>query len=234
MKKKSFGICDLSLYVCILSVFLIMPLIGNHAITAFSENISAPATTIIIDPGHGGVDGGAISCTGVYESHINLEIALRLNDMMHLFGIPTVLIRDSDISVYTSGETIAAKKVSDLKERIRIVNSTPNALLLSIHQNNFTDSRYSGAQVFYNNYSESKVLAEVFQSALRQNMDPNNKRQPKPAQKVFLMDHINCTGILMECGFISNREEEVLLRTPAYQKKLCAVITATTCRYLNT
>ena len=115
---------------------LLLAMLGNKAVTVLSEN--APLKSrhcFIIDAGHGGVDGGAVSCTGVYESRINLEIALRLNDLMHLLGYDTKMIRSEDISIYTYGETIAAKKSSDLKERVRIVNETENGILLSIHQN---------------------------------------------------------------------------------------------------
>ena len=187
-----------------------------------------------MDAGHGGVDGGAVSCTGVHESQINLEIALRIEDLFHLLGIQTVMIRDTDRSVHTEGETIAAKKISDIQERVRIANTTPKALYLSIHQNHFSDPQYHGAQVFYNSQSGSREVAELLQSAFRTYIDTNNKRQIKRTTGVYLMEHINCTGILVECGFLSNPAEESKLRDDAYQKKLCCVITTTICQYLNT
>ena len=123
---------------------------GSRTVTAIADSSPIPREhCIIIDPGHGGEDGGATSCTGIVESVYNLDISLRLNDLFHLLGYETKIIRTTDISVYTKGETIAQKKVSDLKERVRIANETENALLLSIHQNNYPDSRYSGIQVFY-------------------------------------------------------------------------------------
>lgn len=221
------------MYLLLFAVFLILPLVGNHAVTVFSES-RQPATNIVIDAGHGGVDGGAVSCTGAYESQINLQIALRLEDMMHLIGLRTVMIRDTDRSVFTQGNTIASKKISDIKERVRIINTTPAALLVSIHQNNFHDARYFGAQVFYNGQPSSQLLAEQLQSALRSNLCPSNKRQVKKSSNVYLMDHINCTGVLIECGFLSNPNEESMLRTPKYQKQLCCVIATTISQYLNT
>lgn len=221
------------LYLLILTLFLLVTLIGNHAVTVFSEN-NIPCKYVVIDAGHGGVDGGAISCTGVFESQINLEIAQKLEDLMHLLGVRTVMIRDTDRSVYTEGSTIASKKVSDIKERVRIVNTTPNALFISIHQNNFHDSRYSGTQVFYNNYSDSKLLAEKLQTSFRINLNPQNKRQIKKSSGVYLMEHINCPGVLIECGFLSNQSEEALLRDNTYQKRLCCVIASTVCQNLNT
>ena len=153
---------------------------------------------------------------------------------MHLLGIRTVMIRDTDRSVYTEGTTIAAKKVSDIKERVRIVNTTPNALLISIHQNYFQDGRYSGAQVFYNSQSDSKLLAENLQTAFREKISSANKRQVKKASGVYLMEHINCTGVLVECGFLSNFQEEALLRDSSYQNALCCVIAATVSQFINT
>ena len=221
------------LYIMILLLFLILPLLGNRTVTVYSKRIQKK-NYVVIDAGHGGVDGGAVSCTGVYESHINLQIALKLEDLMHLLGVRTVMIRDTDRSVYTSGNTIAAQKVSDIRERLRIVNNTPNALYISIHQNNFNDPKYSGAQVFSNAQASSKEISERMQTALRNYLNPNNKRQVKQASSVYMMEHINCTGLLIECGFLSNPEEEALLRDENYQKDLSCVIAATITEYLNT
>lgn len=233
MRKLFFDYKTIVNYILIIAVFLGIPLLGNQAVTVFNETSSAH-NYVVIDAGHGGVDGGAVSCTGVYESHINLDIALRIEDLMHLLGIRTVMIRDTDKSVYTEGETIATKKVSDIKERIRIVNTTPNALFLSIHQNNFQDARYSGTQVFYNNRSGSKDLANLLQASFRGNLNPGNKRQTKKSSGVYLMEHINCTGVLIECGFLSNPQEEAALRNSDYQKKICTVICTVVSQYLNT
>lgn len=221
------------LYAVIIALFLLVPLLGNRAISVFSQDLKL-RHTVIIDAGHGGVDGGAVSCTGIYESAINLQIALKLDDLMHLLGIQTVMIRDSDRSVYTEGETIAAQKVSDIKERVRIANTTPHALYLSIHQNHYSDDRYWGSQVFYNDQSGSKIFAQLLQDQLRTFLQPDNKRQSKRSSGVYLMERINCTGVLIECGFLSNPEEEAKLRLDDYQKKICCVIAATSSQYLNT
>lgn len=232
--KKAFMEKGLILTYCmILSAFLFLPLLGNHAVSVFSEN-TVLTKCVVIDAGHGGVDGGAVSCTGVNESQLNLQIALRLHDLMGLLGIKSTMIRTTDCSVYTEGDTIAAKKISDIKERLRIVNTTPNALYISIHQNHYSDSRYSGAQVFYSNDPESRPLSEKLQTALRESLDPANKRQCKKSSGVYLMEHVNCPGVLIECGFLSNPVEEVKLRDPDYQKKLSAVIATTVSKYLNT
>jgi N-acetylmuramoyl-L-alanine amidase len=188
---------------------------------------------VIIDAGHGGVDGGTTSCTGIAESHLNLEISLRLNDFLHFIGIDTKMIRTTDCSVYTSGETIAAKKVSDLKERVRMVETTENAILVSVHQNFFGQSIYSGAQVFYGKNTEGQNIARDLQKNLINTVNPGSKRSAKKASGVYLMEHVTCPAILIECGFLSNPQEEALLRSEAYQKKLCCVIGNTLSEFLN-
>ena len=223
----------IGIYSLIFLCFISATLLGNRAVTVFSETESS-RSTIVIDAGHGGVDGGAISCSGVYESHINLQIAQKVNDMLHLLGFDTVMIRDTDRSVYTEGNTIAAKKVSDIRERVRIANTTPRALYISIHQNHFSDSRYWGNQVFYNKNIESKILAASMQESLHKNLTPDNKRTCKQSKGVYLMEHINCPGILIECGFLSNPAEEQKLRNNEYQTQLSAIIATTMAQYLNT
>lgn len=215
-------------------IMLSLILGGEHAVQAFSEESGFQTKwCIILDAGHGGEDGGATSCTGVLESGINLEITLRLRDLLHLLGRETRMIRTSDISVYTKGGTIAQKKMSDLKERVRIVNTTPHAVLLSIHQNNFSDSRYSGAQVFYADTQGSERLAKELQSSLISSLNKGSNRKCKQCDGVYLMEHISCPGILVECGFLSNPAEEARLRSPDYQRKLCCVIAATVSSFLS-
>ena len=211
--------------VLIVAAFFMAVCWGSRTVTVLSENMPIERTRCyIIDPGHGGIDGGATSCSGKLESAFNLEIGTRLNDLMHLLGCDTRMIRTEDISIYTKGETIAQKKVSDLKERVRICNETGGALLLSIHQNTFSNSRYKGAQVFYGNGEESRLLAEKLQTQLIRCLNPDSNRKAKRASGIYLMEHIQCPGILIECGFLSNHEEEAKLRDPEYQKKLCCII----------
>lgn len=222
------------LYFLIISGLLIGIYGGNRAVTVISENLAIERKhCIILDAGHGGVDGGATSCTGKLESGYNLEIALRMNDLLHFLGWETNMIRTTDSSVYTKGETIAQKKISDLKERVRICNETKNAVLISIHQNNFTDSRYSGAQVFYPSTKGSEELAKRLQDAFKSTLNPGSNRQIKKADGIYLMEHIACMGVLIECGFLSNAEEEAKLRSDDYQKQLCCVIAATVTNFLD-
>ena len=223
----------LPIYSMILIIFLMVAVGGSHAVTTWSA--SAPVTgrkTVVIDAGHGGVDGGATSCTGILESQFNLEIAARLNDLMHLLGMQTRMIRETDCSIYTQGETISQKKISDLRERVRIVNSIDNPVLISIHQNHFSDSKYSGAQVFYPSTTGSRELSLKLQKNLKSTLNPNSNRGIKKADGIYLMQHINCPGALIECGFLSNPQEEYLLRSQDYQQKMCSVIACTVSAWL--
>lgn len=234
MKKGKFIISMTPIYALILTGLIVVSGTFNHVVTTLSVTTSSGnRRTVIIDPGHGGEDGGATSCTGVLESEFNLNIALRLNDMMHLLGMRTIMIRNTDRSVYIRGETIAQKKVSDLQERVRIINETDNALVISIHQNTFPDGRYWGAQVFYPNTSGSKELAALMQNQLQSSLMPLNNRKSKLSSGVYLMEHIQCVGLLIECGFLSNPEEEAKLRDGNYQKALCAVIGSVCSQYIS-
>ena len=166
-----------------------------------------------------------LSCTGVRESGLNLEIALRVNDLFALLGQRTRMLRTQDVSLHdTEAATIAARKASDIRARVRLTEETPKAVLLSIHQNHFPESKYRGAQVFYAAADGSRALAERLQTALGTQLDPDNHRACKKAGEIYLLKHVSCPAVLVECGFLSNPAEEALLRTPEYQKKLAAVL----------
>ena len=220
-------------YIMVVSLFLFGTFLGNKTVETIAEMVPMERLhRIVIDPGHGGEDGGAISCTGKNESNFNLQIALRMNDLLHLLGYDTVMIRTTDSSVYTTGQTISQKKVSDLKQRVRIVDRTPSALLLSIHQNTFPEGQYSGAQVFYAKTDGSEELAKLLQDSLVSALNPGSNRKAKQGSGIYLLDKINAPGVLVECGFLSNHQEEAKLQTPEYQKKLCCVFSTSLARFL--
>ena len=233
MSVKKHGIA-VFFYILTAAAVLLAAHLGSKAVTVLSESAPIPRSCrIVIDAGHGGIDGGATSCSGKRESTYNLEIALRLEDLMHLLGHDTKMIRTTDVSVYTKGETIAQQKASDLKERVRIVHEAENSLLISIHQNHFSDSKYHGAQVFYADTEGSQQLAKQLQEQFVSTLNPGSNRKSKKSNGIYLMEHIRCTGILVECGFLSNPEEEAKLRSPAYQKQLCCVIASTISQFLS-
>lgn len=234
MKNKLFSLALIPLFAMCFLILSLIVLMGSRAVSVSLE--TKPLVnrhTIVIDAGHGGEDGGASSCTGFWESNINLEIALRLNDLMHLLGYQTAMVRTTDCALHTQGETIASRKASDLKERVKIANHTENCIWISIHQNYFTDERYRGAQVFYGNSVDSDTLGKQLQQNLIKTINPNSNRQAKKISGVYLFDHMTVTGVLIECGFLSNREEEALLRNVSYQKQLCGVIAATVGTFLS-
>lgn len=234
MNKMKFNFTVIPVYALVFLGVLFVSLYGSKAIMVWSQATPLDDRhTIIIDAGHGGEDGGATSCTGVLESNINLEIALRLNDLFHFLGYDTAMVRTTDTAIHTQGDTIAARKASDLKARVSLANKTENALLISIHQNYFTDDRYSGAQVFYPTTDGSEELGKALQRDIVSVLNPGSNRQAKKASGVYLMEHIECPGILIECGFLSNRQEEAKLRSEDYQKKICTVIVSTVSRYLS-
>ena len=208
------------LYLLTMALVASLALGTSRAVTTIGDSIPVDHSRIlVIDAGHGGMDGGAVSCTGVLESQINLQIALRLEDLAHLLGYRTLMLRKTDESLHTEGNTIAAKKASDLRQRVRLVNATEGAILLSIHQNFFPESIYYGPQLFYAPTEGSDRLAEYLQQALQ------TQRQNKPGQNIYLLQHIQVPGVLVECGFLSNPKEEAMLRDEAYQKILsCRIL----------
>lgn len=221
-------------YILIVCVFISAALLGSEVTSTLAERTPLEREQIIvIDAGHGGEDGGATSVSGRLESAYNLEIALGLRDLLHLLGFETKMVRTQDEAVYTEGHTIAEKKVSDLKNRVKMVNEEENAILVSIHQNMFSDGQYHGAQVFYGPKGESRTLAESLQTAFCQTINPGSNRKIKKAEGIYLMQHIDCTGVLIECGFLSNPEEDAKLRTKAYQQKLNCVIGGTLSQFLT-
>jgi len=143
------------------------------------------------------------------------------------------MIRNTDCSIYSEGETIDAKKVSDLKNRVAIVNDSSDALLVSIHQNYYPDNRYSGAQVFYSAKEGSAELANSLQSLFIQTLNPGSNRKAKKATGIYLMDKIKKPGVLIECGFISNHSDITKLTDSAYQRALCTVMLSAYLQFIN-
>lgn len=154
---------------------------------------------------------------------------------MGLYGVPVVLTRSDDRSIHDQdAATLREKKVSDLKNRLALVSELNNAVLLSVHQNSYTDSRYSGAQVFYASSEESKQWAEHTQGLLRSVLDESNDRSAKEIpDTVYLMNHVSCPAILVECGFMSNGEEVSLLLTHGYQTKIATALAVACVQYLR-
>lgn len=183
---------------------------------------------IVIDAGHGGEDGGATAIDGkTLEKDINLNIAKKLEDIFLLSGFQVKMIRDTDTAVYDNdANSLRNKKISDLHKRCEIANSNPDNILISIHQNQFSSSKYFGTQIFYStNNPESAALADYIKMAVVGLMQPDNKREIKPANKdIYLLSKANIPAVIVECGFLSNEEEFKKLTDEDYQKQLAFTI----------
>ncbi|WP_243109336.1 N-acetylmuramoyl-L-alanine amidase CwlD [Anaerophilus nitritogenes] len=176
---------------------------------------------IIIDAGHGGIDGGTVSKSGVCESHINLSIALKVRKLLEQDGAVVLLTRNKDIGLYTEEGSIRKKKNEDLRNRKKIRDESNADLFISIHMNSFTDSKYYGAQTFYpKNSEESKKVSEYIQEELIKVLDDGNHRKPKEKSDVYLLKESSIPMVLIECGFLSNPQEEKLLQDAKYQEKV--------------
>lgn len=197
------------------------------AVKTGSFKNTAEELVLIIDPGHGGADGGAF-VNNVFESRLNLLVAEKLDKIMGLFAVPVILTRNSeDIDYPSEAETIKEKKVYDTKRRVELINSIPNAVVISIHQNKYPDDYPHGAQTFFSQISGSEELAKATQTLLVKHLDVQNTREAKRIDKnIYLMNHIKCPAILVECGFLSNPREYELLQTREYQVKTAAILTA--------
>lgn len=183
--------------------------------------------TIVVDAGHGGEDGGAVGVNGLVEKDINLAIALALAENLKANNFQVILVRDGDYSVGDQSlSTVAERKRSDTKNRVRLVEETGECLLVSIHQNQFSQSQYSGAQMFYSpNNPESAQLAECIRESVVSSLQPDNTRQNKEAgEEIYLLTHCQVPAVLVECGFLSNPEEANLLSQEAYQQDMAAAI----------
>ena len=227
----------------LISLILILTLLGGVAVSCRiflirkDKQVISPVSNsdvrLVIDAGHGGEDGGAVSLSGAKESLINLAIAYRLDQIMGFYGVPTVMLRTADISLHdNTADTLREKKTSDLHNRADTTNSFSCATLISIHQNSFPNPKYSGAHVFYAPTKGSQAFAEMTQETLRISLNPQNQRTAAQIpSSVYLMNNIKCPAILVECGFLSNREEDQLLQTPEYQLMLATAISGAYFQY---
>lgn len=222
------------MYVLSLTLLMLFAARGlRQSATVSAEAVTTPL--VILDAGHGGPDGGSSAADGTSESNINLQITMKTDAILGLLGQETLLVRttDTDLSDQTA-TTIAQKKVTDIRNRVKLINSHPEALLVSIHQNAFSQEKYYGAQVFFGSVGESKSLAESLQQNLNQYVDSTNHRKARPVETdVYLMKHIEVPGVLVECGFLSNPNEAEKLKTDDYQNQLAVAIAVTVLNHLS-
>lgn len=216
-----------SLFCCVTALLGVLS--RQAAVPTMADTGDRPRRTVVIDPGHGGQDGGAVSADGTEESGINLAVSLRLEGVLRFAGIPTELTRRSDEMVCDPGlDTMRQRKVSDIRNRVAQVNALPDAVLLSIHQNSLPSSPEThGAQAFWNGEDGAETLAGVLQTDLNTVVNTHRAKEAKPISgDIYLMRHVTVPAVLVECGFLSNQEETVRLRQENYQTTLATVIAA--------
>ena len=192
-----------------------------------SKKTAQKLPTIIVDAGHGGADGGAVANDGTAEKVINLQIAKKVESLCRLFGYDVIMTRQDDDAVCDEGlSTLRQKKVSDIKNRFKLMQDNPDALFVSIHQNKYSDSSQSGTQVFYSpNNSSSMFLAECIQNSISSSLQPDNRRMTKKCgSSVYLLYHARSTAVMVECGFVSNDGELKKLKNEDYQKQMALAI----------
>lgn len=188
---------------------------------------------VILDAGHGGMDGGAVAQSGQTEKELNLLIAQKSRMLLKLMGVDCVMTRDSDISLdYEEGASVRQNKQNDLRARVKVAERFPESCLISIHMNQFSQTKYHGAQVFYGKAPEGQILAQYMQDAFRQALDPENDRRIKPSPDgVYLMKKVTAPAVIAECGFLSNPEEAEKLGQDPYQTKASLAIVSSYLRF---
>lgn len=212
----------LLLFVVGAIIFLISLVCGViHAVPASS----APSETsyvVIIDAGHGGEDGGAVGANQALEKDINLAIAQCVKEELINSGLSVEMIRETDTAVGDlSLPTVSERKRSDIQYRAEYVRKRENCILVSIHQNYFEQSKYTGAQMFYSKTNPNSILlAESIRKSIVETLQPENHRENKAAEGIYLLEHVESPAVLVECGFISNPNEAALLCDPQYQKHM--------------
>ena len=191
-----------------------------------SEPVSStPATNhvVILDAGHGNPDGGATNSSGeIIESDLNLQIVLKLQNLLESSNCTVILTRSDENGIYeTNANSIREKKISDMKNRVKIANTSNAEFFISIHMNKLNQTQYSGWQTFYKPDNEySKLLAQKIQANLNTFMKFENTRKIKPISGIYLSKNVKIPLVIVECGFLSNYKESNLLKTDNYQNSL--------------
>ncbi|MCD8324141.1 MAG: N-acetylmuramoyl-L-alanine amidase CwlD [Clostridiales bacterium] len=215
--------------VLIAAAILVAPRSAEYVM---SMKAKTAATVVVIDPGHGADDPGKVGVSGINEKDLNLEISLKLREYLEEEGIRVVMTRTEDVSLAESDAQ--SVKVSDLKRRVEIIEEAQAALAVSIHQNSYTDSSVSGAQVFYYADSdEGAALAGILQESLIENLDPSNTRAAKANTSYYILKKTSVPTVIVECGFLSNAREEALLSEEDYQEKAAQAICEGIRKYLG-
>ena len=228
------------LFICLIFLFIfnlvIATVLEEHADALYvGAAPSGEQKIIILDAGHGGEDCGAIGIDGVLEKDLNLAITFELGRMLGEKNFAVIYTRTEDKLLYRPDQDIKGiRKISDLKNRCEIAKKYPEALFISIHMNKFTQEKYSGTQIYSSiNNKESRKLAETIQAEIKNTLQPQNNRKVKDGDSIYLLKNTSNVAILIECGFLSNRDECKKLSEKEYQKQLSFSIVCGIIEYIG-
>ncbi len=233
MRSKKLYLITIGLFL--IYIFLVFVAFFNlDRYTDANSSVINNNVTVIVDAGHGGEDGGAVA-NDIIEKDINLSISKKLADILKASGYKVILTRSDDEMVDAVGETQRERKVSDMHNRLDVFNKSENNVVISIHQNKFTQEQYHGTQVFYSeNNNKSITLATAIRDDVKALLQPDNTRECKPAgREIFLLSNSNVPSVIVECGFISNYDEAQKLKTNDYQNQMAFAIFAGFMDYIN-
>ena len=216
------------------SIGVVTKYYGSDLILASADGIEYEKI-IIIDPGHGGEDPGAVGVNGKYEKDLNLEISLEIGKIFEEKGYVVIYTRTDDRMLYTEEENVKGiRKISDLKNRCKVAERYPEAVFLSVHMNSFGSSRYSGLQVYYSTENDNSLtLANKIQSKVKSEVQPENNRTTKKGKGMYVLENIRNCAVLVECGFLTNEEECEKLSKKEYQKELSFSIVCGIIEYIE-
>lgn len=214
--------------IMIMAVLMAFAANVSHETEAVSSDAAA-VSTLVIDAGHGGIDGGAIGVDGSKESDLNLAIALKLEALCAFYGCDYIMTRVDDSR---AADALKYSEQEELKYRTELVNSIKTPVLISIHQNCYPTAQPSGAQVIYSSNGYSESFGKLMHSNIVSTLDPQNRRVVTPDKnKIYILNNVNCPAILLECGFVSNHSDITKLNDPEYQRALSAVMLGSYIQY---
>ena len=220
MKQK---VIEPVLGICLLAMVVMAVKYGSIHVTGSGDAYIKETPVVVVDAGHGGTDPGKVGVDGSLEKDINLAVAERLKTYLEQDDVKVIMTRETDTGLYS--ETDSRKKMADMKKRCEIIEESGADLVVSIHQNSYHEESVSGGQVFYyRDSSKGKALAEILQDRFDYVLGDQNRRLPKANANYYLLLHVKCPIVIVECGFLSNRKEAALLNSGEYQDKLAYTI----------
>ncbi len=223
--------------VTLLALFGVFAAILWHgsAVNASKNLVLHEELVLVIDPGHGGFDPGAVAADGTAESLINLAVGLQMEELAQLLGIPSDMTRREDVSTENEvNASVRQRKNADLKNRVEQVNSVSGGVLVSLHQNSLPQvPSVHGAQAFYGEAEGSQALAETVQAALNSTINDRVKEVKAAGSGVYLLKNAQIPAILVECGFLSNSDETALLNTQTHQTRLALTILSAVLQHMR-